>query len=110
MNTLPRFTPQLENIEPNRSCSSLKSPAITPTIKAENIEQPPLDEKMKVFLRVRPLLANENTIDFNIEDETITIRPPEILLIFVLINPFHFEKFLDLGLLKKMFLMELRFP
>ena len=33
------------------------------------------EEKIKVYLRVRPLINDENPIDFEINQETITIRP-----------------------------------
>ena len=34
------------------------------------------DDRIKVYMRVRPLLKNEVSVDYKIEDQTITINVP----------------------------------
>lgn len=71
-----------ENQNPNNSSTPTKKSPMKETKdeQAKNIEpnkNESDDDKIKVYLRVRPLINDENPMDLTLDDNTITIRPPK---------------------------------
>jgi len=71
-----------ENVDINKALQTdpIANKKSKKNISSNDITKPSVvatDDKIKVYLRVRPLLNNEVKFDFQIKDRTITIRPPE---------------------------------
>ncbi|OHS94485.1 Kinesin motor domain containing protein [Tritrichomonas foetus] len=85
----PNSIPRLANHQRCSSSTNLVAPK--ESLKSQ-------DEKIQVYLRMRPPLANERTYDYVIENDTITLKPrgPNVSALCV-DKAFSFKQVMDAG-------------